>query len=113
MGINGAPPLTDGFVPAPSSGIYNPILGGAGSGKYWRGRQNIEVAQHPVLVRNGHGPQLEKAVEVVMEELTKNPPPKLRRPAFPNHYPNGAEVRRTGRLPSHEAVSKIRSLCDL
>jgi tricorn protease len=47
--------------------------------------------QDPALVRTGHDPQLEKAVEVVMEELMRNPPPKLRRPAFPNHYPAAAK----------------------
>jgi tricorn protease len=42
--------------------------------------------QDPALVRAEHDPQLEKAVEVVMEELKKNPPPKLGRPAFPDYY---------------------------
>ena len=47
---------------------------------------DIEVEQDPALVRQGRDPQLEKAVEVVLEELQKNPPPKLRRPAFPDYY---------------------------
>ena len=87
VGMNGAPALMDGgFVAAPSSGIYNPITG------EWEVENSgvapdIEVVQDPALVRKGHDPQLEKAVEVVMEELKKNPPPKLRRPAFPNYYP--------------------------
>ena len=90
VGMNGAPPLMDGgFVAAPSSGIYNPITGeweveNIGVGP------DIEVEQDPALVRKGHDPQLEKAVEVVLEELKKNPPPKLRRPAFPNYYPTAA-----------------------
>jgi tricorn protease len=46
---------------------------------------DIEVLQDPALVRAGHDPQLEKAVEVVLEELKKNPPPAMRRPAFPNY----------------------------
>jgi hypothetical protein len=29
---------------------------------------------------------LEKTVEVVLEELAKNPPPRMRRPAFPNYH---------------------------
>ncbi|HTA70710.1 MAG TPA: PDZ domain-containing protein [Bryobacteraceae bacterium] len=91
VGANGAPPLMDGgFVAAPSSGIYNPITG------EWEVENigvapDIEVVQDPALVRTGHDPQLEKAVEVVMEELKKNPPLKLRRPAFPNHYPAAAK----------------------
>ena len=34
---------------------------------------DIEVEQDPAMVRKGRDPQLEKAVEVVMEELKKNP----------------------------------------
>lgn len=91
VGMNGAPALMDGgFVAAPSSGIYNPITG------EWEVENigvapDVEVVQDPAEVRKGHDPQLEKAVEVVMEELKKNPPPKLRRPAFPNYYPAPAK----------------------
>jgi tricorn protease len=45
----------------------------------------VEVEQDPAAVRKGRDPQLEKAVEVVMEELKKSPPPKLRKPAYPNY----------------------------
>jgi tricorn protease len=89
VGMAGAPPLMDGGgVGAPSSGIYNPITGeweveNIGVGP------DIEVEQDPALVRQGRDPQLEKAVETVMEELKKNPPPKLRKPAFPNYYKTG------------------------
>ena len=34
----------------------------------------------PRLVIAGSDPQLEKAVEVVLEELAENPPPQARRP---------------------------------
>jgi tricorn protease len=47
---------------------------------------DIEVEQDPFLVRKGHDPQLERAAEVVSEELKKNPLPTLRRPKFPNHH---------------------------
>jgi tricorn protease len=43
---------------------------------------DIEVELDPQAVRQGHDPQLEKAVEVVMDLLKKNPPP----PA-PHHPP--------------------------
>jgi len=33
---------------------------------------------------------LEKAVEVILEELKTNPPPKLRHPAFPNYQRSAA-----------------------
>jgi tricorn protease len=47
---------------------------------------DIEVEYDPALVRQGKDPQLDKAVEVVLAELAKNPPVKPRRPAFPDHY---------------------------
>ena len=85
VGMAGAPPLMDGgFVTAPGSGIYNPLSG------EWEVENigvapDVEVEQDPALVRKGRDPQLERAVEVVMAELAKNPPPKLRRPSFPNY----------------------------
>ena len=44
---------------------------------------DIEVAQTPAEVMAGHDPQLEKAIQVVMEELKKNPPKELKRPPYP------------------------------
>jgi tricorn protease len=85
VGMAGGPGLMDGgFVGAPSSGIYNPLTG------EWEVENigvppDIEVEQDPALVRKGHDPQLEKAVEVVLEELKDHPLPVLRRPVFPNY----------------------------
>jgi tricorn protease len=89
VGMAGGPGLMDGGgVGAPSSGIVNPITG------EWEVENigvppDIEIEQDPALVRKGRDPQLEKAVEVVMEEMKKNPPPKMRKPAFPNYYKMG------------------------
>lgn len=47
---------------------------------------DIEVEYDPELVRQGHDPQLEKAVQVVLEELEKNPLPKPKRPAYSNYH---------------------------
>ncbi|MDH7512911.1 MAG: PDZ domain-containing protein [Clostridiales bacterium] len=44
---------------------------------------DIEVEITPADMIAGRDPQLEKAIEVVMDLLKKNPPPKLRRPPFP------------------------------
>ncbi|MGD2086048.1 MAG: PDZ domain-containing protein [Candidatus Aminicenantes bacterium] len=44
---------------------------------------DIQVEQWPEQVINGHDPQLEKAIEVILEELKKNPPKKLKRPPYP------------------------------
>ena len=91
VGMAGAPPLMDGgFVTSPSSGIYNPLTG------EWEVENigvppDVEVEQDPALVRKGRDPQLEKAVEVVLEELKKSPPPRLRTPAFPNYHHTAAQ----------------------
>lgn len=44
---------------------------------------DIEVEQTPKDVIAGHDPQLERAIQVVMDELAKNPPKKPKRPAYP------------------------------
>jgi tricorn protease len=44
---------------------------------------DIEVEQTPAEVIAGHDPQLEKAIQVVMDALKKNPPKKLQRPPYP------------------------------
>jgi len=85
VGRAGAPSLMDGgFVSAPSSGVWSPRDG-------WVAENigvhpDIEVEHDPALVRRGKDPQLDKAIEVVMAELAKNPPVKPKRPAFPDHY---------------------------
>ena len=81
-----APELMDGgFVSAPSSGVWNPDTGA------WevenRGIQpDIEIELDPEAMRAGHDPQLEKAVEVVVQELDQNPVPHPKRPAYPNYH---------------------------
>jgi tricorn protease len=47
---------------------------------------DIEVEYDPAAVKAGHDPQLEKAVQVVMEELKKHPTPQYQRPPFPNYH---------------------------
>jgi tricorn protease len=50
---------------------------------------DVEVDLDPYEVRNGRDPQLERAVEIVLEELKKNPPPQPKRPPYPNYHPKG------------------------
>lgn len=86
VGMAGTPPLMDGgFVSAPASGVYNPMSG------EWEVENigiapDIEVEQDPAAVRKGRDPQLERAVQTVLEELKKTPAPKLRRPTYPNYH---------------------------
>jgi tricorn protease len=85
VGIGGYPTLIDGgTVTAPRMGIYFP------NGRWDvenRGvAPDVEVEFDPKAVREGHDPQLEKAVELVMEELKKHPASRVKRPPFPNYY---------------------------
>jgi tricorn protease len=45
----------------------------------------VEVDMDPKAVAEGHDPQLERAVTIVMEQLKKNPPPKPHKPPYPNY----------------------------
>jgi tricorn protease len=50
---------------------------------------------NPKLVREGHDPQLEKAVEVVMEQLKSHPVNYGKRPTYPDYQKGkGATPRR-------------------
>jgi len=46
---------------------------------------DVDVEFDPAQWRQGHDAQLDKAVEVVMDLLKKNPPPVHKRPAYPNY----------------------------
>jgi len=46
---------------------------------------DIEVEMDPKLVREGHDPQLERAVEEVLELLKDYEPPTFTRPPYPNY----------------------------
>jgi tricorn protease len=45
---------------------------------------DIEIMDRPELVAQGKDPSLEKAVEVLLEELKKNPPKKVKKPEDPD-----------------------------
>jgi len=85
VGIFGFPQLIDGgFVTAPNLAFYN-------LSKEWDVENHgvppdIDVDYDPALVRQGHDPQLEKAVEVLLQELKEHPLPKYEKPAFPNYH---------------------------
>ncbi|HXM45033.1 MAG TPA: PDZ domain-containing protein [Bryobacteraceae bacterium] len=84
VGLTGYPELMDGgVVMAPSFAIWNP--NGTFDIENHGIAPDIEVELDPALVRQGHDPQLEKAIQVVMEELRNNPPPVLKRPQYPNY----------------------------
>lgn len=85
VGIFGFPSLIDGGgVTAPNLAFYN--LNQEWDVENHGVAPDIEVDFDPALWRQGRDPQLEKAVEVVMESLKKSPPPVNRKPAYPNYH---------------------------
>ena len=58
---------------------------------------DVEVEQWPADVIAGSDPQLEKAIEIVLEELKKNPPKKPQRPPFPVRVEEVTTVAGRGR----------------
>jgi tricorn protease len=84
VGIGGYPSLQDGGgVTAPRWGLY-------GTKGEWEVENvgiapDVVVEQDPALVRAGHDPQLEKAVEVALEGLKANPPAPFKRPPYPDY----------------------------
>ncbi|MGB7760843.1 MAG: PDZ domain-containing protein [Bryobacteraceae bacterium] len=84
VGLTRYPPLLDGgFVLAPDFAVWNPD--GTFDVENRGVAPDIEVTLDPAAVRQGHDPQLEKAIEVVMEELKTNPPAQFTRPAYPDY----------------------------
>jgi tricorn protease len=85
VGVAGVPRLLDGgAATAPQAAVWFP------SGKWEVENQgvapDIEVEYDPQAVRAGHDPQLEKAIEVVVEALKKSPHSQPKRPAYPDYH---------------------------
>ena len=83
VGISGNPGLADGgYLNVPTFGFVDTegkwAVEGVGVAP------DIEVYDRPELVVKGHDPSLEKAVQVLMEELKKNPPKKIKKPKEPD-----------------------------
>ena len=86
-GLAGWPLLMDGgVVTAPACGFYNP--GGSWEIENYGVDPDLEVDLHPKAVREGGDPQLERAVQYLMDELRKNPPAEYKRPPFPDYHTN-------------------------
>ena len=80
IGIYDYPVLMDGGgVTAPRMAIFNPD--GEWEVENEGVSPDVDVEMTPKLVLAGHDPQLEKAVEIVLEELRRNPLPQVQRPA--------------------------------
>ena len=83
VGILGYPVLMDGGTITAPNLAFRTREGGWGVENEGVA-PDIEVDQNPADVIAGRDPQLEKAIEVIMAELKKNPPQKSPRPAFPD-----------------------------
>jgi tricorn protease len=81
VGILGFPVLMDGgSVTAPNLAFWTE----EGFGVENEGvPPDVEVEQTPADVIAGRDPQLEKAIEIALAELQKNPPAAPKRPAYP------------------------------
>jgi tricorn protease len=85
VGIWNYPPLMDGgFVTAPRGAIYG--LHGEWEVENHGIAPDIEVENDPASVAAGHDAQLEKAVQVTLEALKKNPVVIPDHPAYPNYH---------------------------
>lgn len=82
VGILGFPEFIDGgSVTAPNVAIWTKdgfIVENVGVAP------DVEVEQWPADLIAGKDPQLEKAIEIIMKQLSDNPPVKPQRPAYPN-----------------------------
>ncbi len=101
VGRAGVPPLMDGgIVTAPSSAVWDPAT------SKWIAENvgvepDIEVEHDPEHVRQGRDPQLERAVELILAEIGKQPPAAPKRPPFPNYH-------RTGGPPGPDTANATR-----
>ena len=99
VGIGGYPQLIDGgMVTAPHFAFYN--TDGQWDVENVGVAPDIEVEWDPAAWRQGRDLQLEKAVEVALEELKKNPVRRPQRPAYPNYHapkPAAASGNGTGK----------------
>ena len=87
VGIGNYPTLIDGgSVTAPRWAIYG--LKGQWEVENVGISPDIEVELNPKLVREGHDPQLEKAVETALDALKKNPLPTYPKPEYPDYHPH-------------------------
>jgi tricorn protease len=81
--------MDGGVVTTPSRGFWTP-------NNQWEVENHgvdadVEVELDPKAVREGHDPQLEKSVELLLTELKEHPIPEHKKPAYPR-YRNGVNV---------------------
>jgi tricorn protease len=85
VGIGGYPQLMDGGgITAPRIAVEG--LDGTFPVENHGVSPDVTVWQNPELVRQGHDPQLERAVEIALQQLTAHPLPHYQRPPWRNYH---------------------------
>ncbi len=98
----GLPTLMDGGgVTAPDAAIFG--LNGEWEVENHGVAPDVEVEFDPAAWRQGRDPQLEKAVEWLMDYMSKHPTPEHKRPPFPNYH-NG-----NGSVPAGNGAAKANN----
>ncbi|HEY2460139.1 MAG TPA: PDZ domain-containing protein [Candidatus Acidoferrum sp.] len=82
--------MDGGTVTSPARGFWTP------DGK-WEVENHgvdpdVEVELDPKLVREGHDPQLERTVALLLADLEKNPIPTHKKPPYPNYHQGAGGV---------------------
>jgi len=87
VGILGFPVLRDGgTITAPNLAFWTEEDGFAVENEGVA--PDIEVEQLPAEVNEGRDPQLDKAIEVILQKLEENPPKEYKRPDYPKRAGN-------------------------
>lgn len=87
VGIYGYPPLMDGgSITSPRVAVEG--LDGTFPVENHGVGPDVTVWQDPALMRQGHDPQLERAVAVAVQQLAAHPPPHYQRPAWLDYHPH-------------------------
>jgi tricorn protease len=86
VGIGGFPPLMDGGqIMAPHTAVEG--LHGTFPVENHGVSPDVKVWEDPQLMREGHDPQLERAVAIALEQLKAHPPAHYERPPWRNYHP--------------------------
>jgi tricorn protease len=86
VGIGGYPALMDGgSITAPRIAVEG--LDGTFPVENHGVSPDVTVWEDPQLVRQGHDPQLERAVSIAMQQLNDHPLPQYQRPPWRNYHP--------------------------
>ena len=92
IGVLGFPTLMDGgTITAPNIRIASPS--GEWIAENTGVAPDVEIELDPKAIREGHDPQLERAVSLALEELKKHPPALPARPPYPDYqHPSPAKA---------------------